>query len=48
MNTLITYKENAIRYLDTKLQNILRYLTTKKIKQIIETNKQYITQKTPI
>jgi hypothetical protein len=42
-NTLITYKENAVRYLDTKIQNTLRYLATKKIKKIIDTNTQYIT-----
>jgi len=42
-NTLIKYKENAVRYLDTKIQNTMRYLATEKIKQIIDTNTQYIT-----
>jgi hypothetical protein len=41
INTLITYKENAIRY--TKIQNALRCLAPKKIKQILETNTKRIT-----
>jgi hypothetical protein len=37
-NELIIDKENTIRYLDEKIQNTFRYLATRKIKQIIETN----------
>jgi hypothetical protein len=37
-NELITDTENAIRHLDTKIQNTFRYLATREIKQIIETN----------
>ena len=43
MDTFITYKENAIKYLDTKIQNTPRYLATEKTTQIIEPNTQYIT-----
>ena len=39
LNTLIIETENAIRHLDTQIQNVFRYLTSRKIRQIAETNK---------
>jgi hypothetical protein len=38
INTLIIDTKNGIRHLDIKIQNTLRYLATKKIKQFTETN----------
>jgi hypothetical protein len=38
VNELIIDTENAIRHLDTKIQNTFRYLATRDIKQIIKTN----------
>jgi hypothetical protein len=39
LNDLIIDTENAIRYLDPKMQNTYRYMTTKHMKQIIKQNK---------
>ena len=38
INTLIIDTENGIRHLDIKIQNTCRYLATKKIRQLTETN----------
>ena len=38
INTLIIDTENAIRHLDIRIQNTFRYLTSRKMKQIAETN----------
>ena len=40
----VSYK-NAIRFLDTRIQNTFRYLSNKKIKQISETNTHNALQK---
>jgi hypothetical protein len=39
INELIIGTENAIRHLQSNIQNTFRYLTTKKIKQIKEFNR---------
>ena len=39
INELIIDTENAIRHLESKIQNTYRYLATKRIKQIKEINK---------
>jgi len=45
INDLITDTENAIRQLDPKIQNTYRHMATKKIKQIITTNRLQATHK---
>jgi hypothetical protein len=45
INDLITDTENAIRHLDPKIQNTFRHMATKKIKQIITTNRLQATHK---
>jgi len=38
INQVITDTENTIRYLNAKMQNSYRYLTNRKIKEIIDNN----------
>ena len=41
INNLIIDTENAIRHLDTKVQNTFRYIAANKIKQITTTNRAH-------
>jgi hypothetical protein len=45
ISDLIIDNENAIRYLDTKIQNTFRYLATKNVKQTMTTNTHKTLQK---
>jgi hypothetical protein len=45
LTELIAETERAIKFLDEKLQNTYRFLTTNKLKQIINTDNQKATQK---
>ena len=46
INNLIIDTENAIRHLDTKVQNTFRYIAANKIKQITTTNRAQTMHKT--